>query len=384
MHPSQRLDGVQEYYFARKLREIDELNAQGKQILNLGIGSPDLPPHPTVIQALADSAVKPNVHGYQGYKGIAALRKAYADWYQKIYSVTVAPDTEILPLIGSKEGILHISMAFLNPGDKVLVPNPGYPTYQAATKLAGGICVPYELKEQNDWEPDFDELQSADLSGVKLMWINFPHMPTGKLPDAILFAKLVQFAKQHGILLCHDNPYSLILNNNPMSIFSVPDAKDIALELNSLSKSHNMAGWRIGALFGKAELINTVMRFRSNMDSGTFLPMQMAAVTALGLGDDWYTYNNAIYQERRDYAAAILKALGCSFSTNQGGMFMWAKIPAGQADGFQFTDTILQNARVFLTPGGIFGSAGNNFIRISLCSPVEKLTEALTRIKAVL
>lgn len=384
MELAKRLDGVSEYFFAKKLMEIDEMNKHGIPVLNLGIGSPDLPPHPDVINTLAVEAAKPNVHGYQSYKGIISMRTAFADWYKLIYSVDINPATEILPLIGSKEGILHISMTFLNKGDKVLVPNPGYPTYQAATKLAEAECVFYNLVENNNWEPDFTALENSDLTSVKLMWINYPHMPTGALPSTALFKKFVNFAKKHHVLLCHDNPYSLILNPVPMSIFHIDGAKDNAIELNSLSKSHNMAGWRIGALFGNQEYVNAVMRFRSNMDSGSFLPMQAATVTALGLDSNWYASNNKVYSARRTHAAKILELLNCRFSESQGGLFMWAKIPDDQMSGFTYSDTILEKCRVFITPGGIFGSAGDRYIRISLCSPAEKLAEAYKRIQEIL
>ena len=382
IHTSKRLEGIGEYYFSQKLREIDELNKQGKQIINLGIGSPDLPPHPDVIKTLQEESAKTNVHAYQNYKGSPVLRKAVADWYSKWYGVTLNPDTEILPLIGSKEGIMHICMTYLNEGDKVLVPNPGYPTYRSAVKLAGGECVDYELKETNNWFPDFEALDAVVAKGgFKLMWVNYPQMPTGQLPDRSLFEKLVAFGKKHNILICHDNPYSFILNETPASLLSVEGAKEVAIELNSLSKSQNMAGWRIGTLCGAKERIDEVLRFKSNMDSGMFLPAQLAAAKALGLGKDWYDSVNAVYAARRKKVFELLDLLECVYDKSQAGMFVWAKIPAGYKNGFALSDEILYNANVFITPGGIFGSAGDQYIRVSLCSPEEKLTDSIKRIQ---
>ena len=384
---SKRLEGIGEYYFSQKLREIESLNKQGKNIINLGIGSPDLPPHPDVIKVLNEESAKPNVHAYQGYKGSPVLRKAAADWYAKWYGVNLNPDTEILPLIGSKEGIMHICMTYLNEGDAVLVPNPGYPTYRSAVKLSGGECVDYDLKESLQYEPDFAEIEkliSERKSGkIKLMFVNYPQMPTGQLPSEELFQKIVAFAKKHSILVIHDNPYSFILNEHPKSILAVDGAKEVVIELNSLSKSHNMAGWRLGLLVGSAQRIEEVLRFKSNMDSGMFLPMQLAAAKALTLGKDWHDEVNAVYRSRRDKVFELLELLKCSFSKNQAGMFVWAKIPSNQKDGFALSDEVLYNANVFITPGGIFGNAGNNYVRISLCSPVEKFEEAIKRIKGI-
>jgi LL-diaminopimelate aminotransferase len=376
-----RLEGIGEYYFSQKLREIDELNKAGKNIINLGIGSPDRPPHPEVIKVLQEESAKPNVHAYQSYKGSPVLRKAAADWYRQWYNVSLDPDTEILPLIGSKEGIMHICMTYLNKGDEVLVPNPGYPTYRSAVTLAGGVCVDYDLLESNNWEPDFDALDQKDLSKVKLMWVNYPQMPTGQLPTAGLFEKIIAFGKKHGILICHDNPYSFILNEKPMSILSVPGAKDIAVELNSLSKSQNMAGWRVGVLVGDKDRINEVLRFKSNMDSGMFLPVQLAAAKALSLGKEWYDGVNAVYRERRKKVFELLELLGCRFSDKQVGMFVWAKIPAGEESGYSLSDRVLYGANVFITPGGIFGKAGNGFVRVSLCSSEENIGKAIERIQ---
>ncbi|RZM15739.1 MAG: aminotransferase class I/II-fold pyridoxal phosphate-dependent enzyme [Pedobacter sp.] len=379
---AKRLEGISEYYFSQKLREIETLNKEGKNIINLGIGSPDLPPHPDVITALQDEAAKPGVHGYQGYKGIPALRQAFADWYKQWYRVTLNPDTEILPLLGSKEGIMHICMTYLDEGDEALIPNPGYPTYGSAVKLAGGTPVSYVLDEAQNWYPDLEALAKRDLSKVKLMFVNYPHMPTGEQVSAGLFETLVRFAKEHQFLLVHDNPYSFILNEHPVSLLEVPGAMEVSLELNSLSKSHNMAGWRIGVLCGAKERIEEVLRFKSNMDSGMFMPLQLAAVKALGLGADWYNHINDIYAQRRAKVYEILDLLDCSYSPNQVGLFVWAKIPSGYKDGYTLSDEILEQAKVFVTPGGIFGSEGANYIRVSLCSTVENLEAAISRIKA--
>lgn len=377
---SSRLNGIGEYYFSGKLREIEQLNQQGKAVINLGIGSPDLPPHPTVIAALHAAAVQPQVHGYQNYKGLPVLRNAIANWYQRSYSVTLNPDKEILPLMGSKEGIMHICMTYLNAGDEALIPNPGYPTYSSAVTLAGGKPVTYSLLEENDWEPDWNALATMDLSKVKLMWVNYPHMPTGKSASPLLFEKLIVFAKQHNILICHDNPYSFILNQHPVSIFQTPGAMEVAVELNSLSKSHNMAGWRVGMLCGMEQRIAEVLTFKSNMDSGMFLPVQMAAAAALELGADWLAEVNTIYAARREKVFELLQLLGCSPAPNQVGLFVWASIPSDFENGFELSDKVLYNAGVFITPGGIFGSAGDRFIRVSLCGSIERFTEAIERI----
>jgi LL-diaminopimelate aminotransferase len=376
-----RLNGIGEYYFSQKLRQIDELNQKGENVINLGIGSPDMPPHPEVIRALQEEAAKPNVHGYQNYKGIPGLRKAIGEWYQRWYSVQLDPNKEILPLIGSKEGIMHISMTFLTEGDEVLIPNPGYPTYRSATQLAGGVCIEYDLLESNEWEPDLDALERRDLSKVKIMWVNYPHMPTGQPASYELFERLVKFASNNNILLCHDNPYSFILNNKPpMSLLSIPNSKDVAIELNSLSKSHNMAGWRIGMIAASAGNIEKILRFKSNMDSGMFLPLQVAAAKALTLGEDWHAQLNKVYALRRKKVYALLDALNCYYNKEQVGLFVWARIPGNLESAFQLSDEILDSARVFITPGGIFGSNGNKFIRISLCSTEEKINEALQRV----
>ncbi|MBI2272995.1 MAG: aminotransferase class I/II-fold pyridoxal phosphate-dependent enzyme [Chitinophagaceae bacterium] len=378
---STRLEGIGEYYFSQKLREIEELNKQGKNIINLGIGSPDLPPHPDVVKVLQEEAEKSNTHAYQSYKGSPVLRNAIAAWYARWYGVTINPDTEVLPLIGSKEGIMHICMTYLNDGDEALIPNPGYPTYSSAVKLAGGKAVSYEMKEGNNWEPDFAALEQMDLRKVKLLWVNYPHMPTGQLPTVALFEKIVAFGKKHNILVCHDNPYSFILNETPMSLLSVEGAKEVVIELNSLSKSQNMAGWRVGMLCAAKERIEEILRFKSNMDSGMFLPVQLAAAKALSLGKDWYDDINAIYTARREKVFELLQLLHCEFSKDQVGLFVWAKIPATYPSGYALSDEVLYNANVFITPGGIFGSAGNGYIRVSLCGSIEKFEEAINRIK---
>lgn len=386
METAKRLDGIGEYYFSQKLREIEGLNKQGKNIINLGIGSPDLPPHPDVIRVLQEESAKPNVHAYQSYKGSPLLRQAIASWYNKWYGVELNPEFEILPLIGSKEGIMHICMTYLNEGDIALVPNPGYPTYRSAVKLAGGTCLDYDLKEENNWFPDFDELEkrlSSLTAKVKLMWVNYPHMPTGQLGNKALFEKLVAFGKKHKILICHDNPYSFILNKTPMSLLSVPGAKDTVIELNSLSKSQNMAGWRVGSLVGAKDRIDEVLRFKSNMDSGMFLPVQLAAAKALSLGKEWYDEINAVYRSRRVKAFELLEMEKCIFDKDQVGMFVWAKVPSGYKDGFAWSDEVLYGANVFITPGGIFGKAGEPYIRVSLCGSVEKLQESIDRVKAL-
>ena len=379
---SHRLEGIGEYYFSSKLREIDELNKSGKQIINLGIGSPDLPPHPDVIQVLQNEASKDNVHAYQSYKGSPVLREAIAEWYQKYYAVSIAPATEVLPLLGSKEGIMHICMTYLNEGDQVLIPNPGYPTYTSAVKLAGGTPLYYELTADNHWAPDFENLEKSDLSKVKLMWVNYPHMPTGQMPSKLLFEKIIAFAKKHQILICHDNPYSFILNETPMSLLSIEGSKEVVIELNSLSKSQNMAGWRVGMLIAAEERINEILRFKSNMDSGMFLPVQLAAAKALSLDQTWYESVNKIYQARREKVFELLDVLNCVYSKEQVGMFVWAKIPSQYKDGYTLSDKVLYDANVFITPGGIFGSAGNGYIRVSLCGSIEKFSEAIKRIQS--
>lgn len=382
MHVASRLHHIQEYYFSQKLREIEGLNKAGAQIINLGIGSPDMPPHPKVIAALTAAAAQPNTHAYQGYKGVPALRQAMAGWYQRQYGVTLDADTEILPLLGSKEGIIHISMTLLEAGDEVLIPNPGYPAYRAAAHLSGATPLDYDLTEENHWLPDLEALAARDLSRVKLMWVNYPHMPTGTPPPAGFFERLVAFAAAHDILLVHDNPYSFILNTEPaQSLLAVPGAREVALELNSLSKSHNMAGWRVGLLAGRADVLQDVLRFKSNLDSGMFLPVQLAAVEALNLDESWYAELNAHYRARRELVLELLALLGCTVAPHQVGLFVWAKVPAKYPDAYALSDEVLRAARVFLTPGGIFGSNGNGYIRLSLCQPMEVLHQALARVR---
>lgn len=377
---AQRLDAIQEYYFSTKLKEIAAMNAAGKGVINLGIGSPDLPPSAETIETLAQTSQNPKNHAYQSYVGIPALREAFANWYQTYFGVTLNPVNEILPLIGSKEGIMHIAMTYLEPGTEALVPNPGYPTYRSASLLAGATLREYELSEQNNWLPNLQALSQQDLSKVRLMWINYPNMPTGAPATRSFFEELIQFGKQHNILIVNDNPYSFVLNENHLSILSIAGAKEVALELNSLSKSHNMAGWRIGMLAGKAEHLADVLRFKSNMDSGMFLPLQLAAVKALSNPPAWYAALNEIYRKRQQKVFELLQLLDCQFDATQTGMFVWAKIPAKYRDSYELSDEILYNKNVFLTPGGIFGSQGNAYIRISLCAEVSVFEEAIQRL----
>lgn len=378
---AKRLENIKEYYFSKKLREIDELNKQGKDIINLGIGSPDLPPHPDVIKTLQEESAKPNVHGYQSYKGSPIFRNAIADWYQKWYNVSLDSNKEILPLMGSKEGIMHICMTYLEEGDRALVPNPGYPTYATNVSLTGAAMLPYSLKEENNYYPDFDIIEKEDLSKVKLMFVNYPQMPTGQASSKEVFEKIIAFGKKHNILIVHDNPYSFILNEHPESILSIDGALDIAIELNSLSKSHNMAGWRLGMLLAKEERINEILRFKSNMDSGMFLPLQLAAAKALTLGKAFHESINEVYRDRREKVYELLDLLECTYNKAQVGLFMWAKIPAKYKDGYELADDVLYKSNVFITPGGIFGSEGDNYIRISLCGNIERFKEAIKRIK---
>ena len=382
MNIASRLAHTGEYYFSRKLRELAALNAAGANIISLGIGSPDLPPHPSVIAALAQSAAQPNAHGYQGYQGTPALRAAMAEFYQRHYGVGLDPATEILPLLGSKEGLMHIGMTFLEAGDAVLIPNPGYPTYRAVAEICGAEVREYDLTAANGWLPDLEALAATDLSRVKLMLVNYPHMPTGTAVGLPFLTKLVAFATAHDILLVYDHPSGFILNETPpLSLLAVPGARAVAVELNSLSKSHNLAGWRVGLLAGRADVIANVLRFKSNMDSGMFLPVQQAAVAALGLGDDWFADLNATYRARRALVVELLQALGCAPAPGQVGLFIWAAVPAGFADGYALSDAVLADARVFLTPGGIFGSNGLGYIRASLCQPEALLREAVLRVQ---
>lgn len=378
---AKRISNVEEYYFSKKLAEVRALDSPDLRVINLGIGSPDLAPSAETIEALALSAQNPAHHGYQNYKGVPALREAIRDFCKETYKVALDAEQNILPLMGSKEGIMHIAMAFVDEGDEVLIPDPGYPTYSSVAKLVGGNIRTYALKEENNWSIDLDHLRKQDLSKVKIMWVNFPHMPTGKVASRNELQQLVDLAREKQFLIVNDNPYSLILNKNPLSILAMDGAEDVALELNSLSKSHNMAGWRIGWVAGKKELIDAVLRVKSNMDSGMFLGLQHAAIQALKSNKDWFDVQNNIYQERRSAASSLLKLLGCSFDERQSGLFLWAKAPAHVTNVERWLDDILYNTKVFLTPGFIFGENGNGFVRISLCAPVTKMLEATNRIE---
>ena len=381
IQPANRVKDVKEYYFSTKLKEIAKLNAEGADIVSLGIGGPDRPPHPGVVETLCTEASKPDAHGYQPYVGLPALRRAYAQWYERFYGVTLDPDREIQPLIGSKEGILHTTLTFVNPGDGVLVPNPGYPTYTSVSRLAEAEIFTYDLREQTGWQPDFDALEQLPLERIKLMWVNYPHMPTGRCASLELFERLVDFGKRHGIVIVNDNPYSFILNEKPLSIFNVEGAKDIAIEMNSLSKSHNMPGWRMGMVAAKPQFIEWILKVKSNIDSGQFKPMMMAAARALQCDAEWYSTINAVYAERRRIAEQIMNCLGCHFDPAQRGLFLWGRIPDNYSGSEELADRLLYDARVFVTPGFIFGSNGNRYIRISLCATKEKMQEALCRIK---
>lgn len=378
--PAHRIAEVKEYYFSKKLKEIAQLNAEGKNIISLGIGSPDLPPSEATLNTLCEEAQKSNAHGYQAYNGIPELRESFASWYKKWYGVELSPSNEILPLIGSKEGILHITLAFVNPGDQVLVPNPGYPTYTSLSKLLGAEVISYDLKEENGWLPDFEALEKLDLSKVRIMWINYPNMPTGTKANRSVFEKAVAFGLKHNIIIVNDNPYSFILNDDLQSILQLPDAKECCIEMNSLSKSHNMPGWRIGMIAAKPEFIDWIIRVKSNIDSGMFKAMQLAAAEALKADKTWHDKMNITYRERRAVAEKIMTRLGCTFDPDQMGMFLWGKIPARYENAEQLADSILYDANVFVTPGSIFGSNGNRYIRISLCCPSERLEEAYNRI----
>lgn len=377
-----RISNVEEYYFSRKLAEVRSLDSPELRVINLGIGSPDQAPSANAVEALVASAKNPANHGYQNYKGVPVLRQGIAAFYQRIYGVTLDPESMILPLMGSKEGIMHIAMAFVNEGDEVLIPNPGYPTYSSVANLVGARLRPYTLREDLDWGIDIEALRQSDLSKVKLMWVNFPHMPTGRTASREELKALVDLAREKQFLLVNDNPYSLILNDAPVSILSIPGAEEVALELNSLSKSHNMAGWRIGWVAGNRTYVDAVLKVKSNMDSGMFLGLQHAAIEALKNGDDWFRELNAMYGERKLAAERILKTLGCSYSHRQSGLFVWAKAPEGIADVEKWIDEILYGTKVFITPGFIFGEAGRRYIRISLCCTSALLDEAHQRISA--
>lgn len=379
--PASRVQEVKEYYFSKRLREIAELNAKGADIISLGIGGPDRPPHEDVITTLATEAAQPGNHSYQPYVGLPALRKAFANWYARWYNVKLDPDTEIQPLIGSKEGILHVSLTFLNPGDGVLVPNPGYPTYSSVSRLAQAQIYNYDLTEENGWMPNFDALEKLPLDKIKLMWINYPHMPTGTPATLELFEKIVKFGKKHNIVIAHDNPYSFILNDKPLSLLQIDGAKEIAIEMNSMSKSHNMAGWRVGMLASNPTFINWILKVKSNIDSGQFKPVMLAAAKGLAAGKEWYDEVNTVYASRRKVAEQIMDELGCRFDPNQRGLFLWGRIPESYASSEQLADKVLYDASVFITPGFIFGSNGDRYIRISLCATEENMRRALDRIK---
>ena len=385
IQPAQRLSLVQEYYFSRKLKEVAQLNAEGKDIVSLAIGSPDMPPSKRTIDKLCEVAANPNAHGYQPTMGTPELRQAMAAFYKKWYGVELNPNTEIQPLIGSKEGILHTTLAFVNPGDEVLVPNPGYPTYTSLSKILGAKVVNYNLLENNGWQPDFEGLEQMDLSRVKLMWTNYPNMPTGGAARMETYEQLVAFAKKHGIVVVNDNPYSFILNEKPLSLLQVPGAKDCCIEFNSMSKSHNMPGWRVGMCCTNATFISWILKIKSNIDSGTFRGIQLAAAEALQHNDaEWHHEANInTYLRRRKIAEEIMTTLGCTFDPNQVGMFLWGKIPEKYNNVEDLTERVLHEARVFITPGFIFGSNGKRYVRISLCAKDDKIREALQRIKAL-
>lgn len=380
--PASRLDAVQEYYFSRKLKEVARLNAEGQDIISLAIGSPDQPPSPQTIDKLCEVAHDPSAHGYQPTMGTMELRKAMADFYHRWYGVEVDAASEVQPLIGSKEGILHITLAFVNPGDEVLVPNPGYPTYTSLSKILGAKVVNYNLDEDNGWQPDFEELEHRDLSRVKLMWTNYPNMPTGGDSRMETYRKLVDFARRHDIVVVNDNPYSFILNEHPLSLLQVEGAKDCCIELNSMSKGYNMPGWRVGMCVSNPQFISWILKIKSNIDSGTFRGLQLAAAEALATNtEEWHReYNINVYRRRREIAERIMQALGCTYDDSQVGMFLWGKIADKYANAEQLTERVLHEARVFITPGFIFGSNGERYVRISLCAQGDKMQEALRRI----
>lgn len=382
--PAQRLASVSEYYFSRKLKEVAQLNAQGMDIISLAIGSPDQPPSNATIETLCREARCPDAHGYQPTCGIPQLREAMAQFYARWYGVSLDPLTEIQPLIGSKEGILHVTLALVNPGERVLVPNPGYPTYTSLSRLLGCEVCYYDLLPEHGWQPDFEALERMDLTGVKLLWCNYPHMPTGAAARRKTYEQLVDFGRRHGIVIVNDNPYSFILGQERLSILQVEGARDVCIEFNSLSKSHNMPGWRVGMIATNAQFIQWILRVKSNIDSGTFRPLQLAAATALENSDEWHTAANVdVYARRRHIAEEIMRALGCTFDPSQVGMFLWGRIPDCYADVEVLTERILHEARVFLTPGFIFGSNGQRYVRISLCASEARMAEALQRIQAI-
>jgi aspartate/methionine/tyrosine aminotransferase len=386
--PANRVDCVEEYYFSKKLKEVAEMNAAGREVINLGVGSPDMPPSQAAIEAFCEEVRRDDVHGYQPYVGLPALREAFAEWYGRWYGVDLDPKTEIQPLIGSKEGIIHISLTFLNVGDGVLVPNPGYPTYTSASRMVGADVVEYRLDEARGWYPDFEAIErtlvarrATGQTPVKLMWMNYPNMPTGANASLELYERAVDFGRRNGIIICNDNPYSFILNDNPISILKVDGAKDVCIELNSLSKSHNMPGWRMAMLASNAQFVGWILKVKSNVDSGQFRPMQTAAIEALKAGKEWYDANNAVYRSRRVIAEGIMEALGCTFDHSQTGMFLWGKVPDTAESGEAVANKALYEHNVFIAPGCIFGDAGNRYVRISLCCKNEMLEKAMSRIK---
>jgi len=388
IHPAARVDSIAEYYFSTKLKEVAAMNVAGKRVINLGVGSPDMPPSKTVVDTFCNEIRKDDVHGYQPYTGIPMMREGYARWYLQWYGVTLNPDTEILPLIGSKEGVLHVSMTFLNPGDGVLIPNPGYPTYTSVSKLVGADIVSYTLDEKTGWHPDFESLerlvkerQATGKSAIKLMWVNYPNMPTGADASRALFEKLVAFGFAHGIVICNDNPYSFILNDRPQSLLSVPEAKNICIELNSMSKSHNMPGWRMAMLTSNEQFIRWILKVKSNVDSGQFRPMQSAVVEALKADQHWYDSINDVYRSRRALAEQLMEILDCTYDRRQVGLFLWGRIPDRSNGCKEFTDKLLYEANVFIAPGFVFGSAGERYVRISLCCKHDQLQMALERIQ---
>jgi LL-diaminopimelate aminotransferase len=379
---AKRLDSVQEYYFSRKLKEVRQLMSEGKPIINMGIGSPDLAPHSSVIEAIQNAMFDEKAHEYQSYQGLPELRQGFADFYKNNFNVTLNPANEILPLMGSKEGIMHISLAFLNEGDEVLIPNPGYPTYASVTELVQAKAVYYDLKEVTNWQPDFEHLEKQDLTKVKLMWVSYPHMPTGANVTLDLYQKLIDFGKKHNILIVNDNPYSFVLNNNPLSIFQIEGSKEIALELNSLSKTFNMAGWRVGMVSGNATLIDAILKVKSNIDSGMFYGIQKGAIAALKLGAAWFESQNKIYSKRRNLIFQLAEIMNCTFDKNAVGMFVWAKLPEG-IQSEEFIDKLLNEKHIFLTPGTIFGDNGEGYIRFSLCVKEEDISMAIQRFQIV-
>ena len=378
--PADRVQTVSEYFFSKKLREVAALRAQGMDVISLGIGGPDRPPHAKVVERLCEESRRDDTHSYQSYVGIPELRKAFAEWYERSYGVQLNPESEIQPLIGSKEGILHTTLAFVNKGDGVLVPNPGYPTYTSVSRLAEAEIFTYDLCEESGWQPDFEALERLPLERIKLMWVNYPNMPTGARATKETMQRLVDFGRRHGIVICNDNPYSFILNEQPESLLAIEGAKDVCIEMNSLSKSHNMAGWRVGMLAAKPEFVQWILRVKSNIDSGMFRPLQLAAVEALGCDDEWYVALNAEYAERRKIAEQIMEAVGCSYDPNQVGLFLWGRIPEQMQDGVQLADMLLYELGIFVTPGMVFGSNGDRYIRISLCATQERMREALERV----